>query len=92
MADEAKTSLFWSGINAVIKETRKFLATLGVHHHKSLVAFPHTKHLAKVGLKTMKRKIVGKLVHMGGLDTNVFQQAISTYRNIPHPETNISPD
>ena len=79
------------GPEFVAKNTKDFLNAWGVYHRKSSVAFPHSNCRAEIGVKTIKRMIVGNTGPHGELNTDRFQRAMLTYRNTPDPETNISP-
>lgn len=71
--------------------TTKFLADWGVHHRLSSVAFPHSNCRAEIGVKTVKRLIVGNTGKDGALDVDPFHRAILAYRNTPDPSTKLSP-
>ena len=79
------------GPEFIADNTKNFLKSWGVRHRISSVAFPHSNCRAEVGVKTVKRMIVGNTGPNGELDTDAFQCAMLTYRNTPDPGTGISP-
>ena len=73
------------GPEFIADNTKSFLKSWGVRHRISSVAFPHSNCRAEVGVKTVKRMIVGNTGPNGELDTDAFQCAMLTYRNTPDP-------
>ena len=57
----------------------------------SFTAFPHSNSRAEIGVKTVKRMIVGNTDANESPDTDAFQKAMLVYRNTPQPDTNASP-
>ena len=73
------------------RSTESFLKSWGVRQRISSTAFPHSNSRAEIGVKTVKRMIVGNTDASGSLDTDAFQKAMLIYRNTPQPDTQISP-
>ena len=73
------------------RSTESFLKSWGVRRRISSTAFPHSNSRAEIGVKTVKRMIVGNTDTNGNLDTDAFQKAMLVYRNTPQPDTRISP-
>ena len=71
--------------------TRTSLRNWGVHHHVSSVAHPHSNCRAELGVKTVKRMLVGITGPGGFLNTDAFQRAMLAYRNTPDPVSMVSP-
>ena len=62
-----------------------------VHHRVSSVAHPHSNCRAELGVKTVKRMLVGSTGPGGSLNTDAFQRAMLAYRNTPDPVSRVSP-
>ena len=88
IADELTSD---GGPEFTAQETEAFLEAWGVRHRLSSVAYPHANCRAEVGVKTIKRLIVGNTGNSGELDVDQFQRAVLTYRNAPDPSTKLSP-
>ncbi|XP_066932512.1 uncharacterized protein [Clytia hemisphaerica] len=73
------------------RSTESFLKSGGIRQRISSTAFPHSNSRAEIGVKTVKRMIVGNTDASGNLDTDAFQKAMLIYRNTPQPDTQISP-
>ena len=71
--------------------TETFLRNWGVHHRVSSVAHPHSNCRAELGVKTVKRMLVGSTGPGGSLNTDAFQRAMLAYRNTPDPMSRVSP-
>ena len=71
--------------------TETFLRNWGVHHRVSSVAHPHSNCRAELGMKTVKRMLVGITGPGGSLNTDAFQRAMLAYRNTPDPMSRVSP-
>ena len=71
--------------------TATFLRNCCVHHHVSSVAQPHSNCRAELGVKTVKRMLVGSTGPGGSLNTDAFQRAMLAYRNTPDPVSRVSP-
>ena len=71
--------------------TKTFLKNWGIRHRISSVANPHSNCRAEVGVKTVKRMLVGSTGLGGSLNTDAFQQAMLAYRNTPDPRSKVSP-
>ena len=71
--------------------TETFLRNWGVHHRVSSVAHPHSNCMAELGVKTVKRMLVGSTGPGGSLNTDAFQRAMLAYRNTPDPMSRVSP-
>ena len=61
-----------------------------MNHRMSSVVFPHSNCRAEVGVKTVKRMIVGNTGANGSIHTDEFAAAMLQYRNTPDPETKMS--
>ena len=62
--------------------TETFLHNWGVHHRVSSVAHPHSNCRAELGVKTVKRMLVGSTGPGGSLNTDAFQRAMSETHQI----------
>ena len=71
--------------------TEKFVNSWGIHHRKSSVTFPHSNCRAEISVKTVKRLITSNTLSTRELNTYAFRIAMLQYRNMPDPETKISP-
>ena len=71
--------------------TETFLRNWGVQHRISSVAHPHSNCMAELGVKTVKRMLVGSTGPGGSLNTDAFQRAMLAYRNTPDPVSRVSP-
>ena len=71
--------------------TETFFRNWGVHHRVSSVAHLHSNCRAELGVKTVKRKLVGSTGPVGFLHTGAFQQAMLAYINTPDPVSRVSP-
>ena len=71
--------------------TETFLRNWGVHHRVSSLAHPHSNCRAELGVKTVKRMLVGSTGPGGSLNTDAFQRAMLAYRNTPYPMSRVSP-
>ena len=60
--------------------TETFLRNWGVHHPVSSVAHPHSNCRAELGVKRVKRMLVGSTGPGGSLNTEAFQGAMLAYR------------
>ena len=70
--------------------TETFLHNQGVHHRVSSVAHPHSNCTAELGVKTVKRMLVGSTGPGGSQNTDAFQRAMIVYRNTPDPMSRVS--
>ena len=70
--------------------TETFLRNWGVQHRVSSVAHPHSNCRAELGVKTVKRMLVGSTGPGGSLNTDAFQRAMLAYRNTPDPVSRVS--
>lgn len=75
----------------VAGETQEFFKTWGVRHRISSVANPHANCRAELGVIQVKRIIVENCTTGGSLDTDRFQQAMSSYQNNVDRFTKMSP-
>ena len=71
--------------------TKTFLKNWGIRHRISSVANPHSNCRAEVGVKTVKRMLVGSTGPGGSMNTDAFQRAMLAYRNTPDPMSKVSP-
>ena len=71
--------------------TKTCLRNWGVHHRLSSEAHPHSNCRAELGVKTVKRMLVGSTGPGGSLNTDAFQRAMLAYRNTPDPVSKVSP-
>ena len=71
--------------------TKTFLKNWGIRHRINSVANPHSNCRAEVGVKTVKRMLVGSTGPGGSLNTDAFQRAMLAYRNTPDPMSKVSP-
>ena len=71
--------------------TVTFLHNWGVHHRVSCVAHPHRNGRTELGVKTVKRMLVGSTGAGGSLNTDAFQRPMLVYRNTPDPVSRFSP-
>ena len=71
--------------------TKTFLKNWGIRHRISSLANPHSNCRAEVGVKTVKRMLVGSPGPGGSLNTAAFQRAMLAYRNTPDPMSKVSP-
>ena len=72
-------------------DTQKFLATYGVKHRLSSVAYPHSNQRAELAVKSMKRLLRDNVGNDGRLNSDRFQRAVLQYRNTPDRDTGRSP-
>lgn len=79
------------GVQFTAYETKKFFEAWGIRHRISSVAFPHSNTRAELGVKTIKRTLVGNLREDGSLDSDRFKRALLQYKNTPDKETKLSP-
>ena len=63
--------------------TETFFRNWGVHHRVSSVAHLHSNCRAELGVKTVKRKLVGSTGPVGSIHTGAFQRAMLAYINTP---------
>ena len=71
--------------------TETFLRNWGEHHRVSNVAHPHSNCRAELGVKTVKRMLVGSTGPGGSLNTDAFQRAMLAHTNTPDPMSRVSP-
>ena len=72
--------------------TETFLRNWGVHYRVSCsVAHSHSNCRAELGVKTVKRMLVGSTGPGDSLNTDAFQRAMLAYRNTPDPVSRVNP-
>ena len=71
--------------------TETLLRNRGVHHRVSSVAHPHITCRVVLGVKTVRRMLVGSIGPGDSLNTDAFQRAMLAYRNTPDPVSRVSP-
>ena len=72
-------------------KTKQFLKNWGIKHRISSAAYPHSNCRAELGVKCIKRMLVGNIGSNGSVQTDKFRRAMMQYRNTPDRDTKQSP-
>ena len=72
-------------------KTVQFLRDWGIQHRISSAAHPHNNCRAELGVKGIKRMLIGNVAPDGSLNTDEFRRALMQYRNTPDRDTKQSP-